>query len=169
MPFGGIQLVLVGDFFQLPPVQSGGASGRPPNGLHCFESPVWQQCVHENVTLDRVYRQQDDSFAALLNRVRTGDVTDVRAVLARCRPGSLPTTRSPPPPHPPRHPRTPLQSQADLQTLNRCVHRDFSAAIAADGVLPTTLLTHRADVDKVCGAKAPVGQMVAAYGSLARS
>jgi len=35
-PFGGIQLILCGDFFQLPPVKA---------KLMAFESPVWNACV----------------------------------------------------------------------------------------------------------------------------
>ena len=44
-PFGGIQLILCGDFFQLPPVNE-------PS--FAFESEVWDECVQEYVELKQV-------------------------------------------------------------------------------------------------------------------
>lgn len=74
-PFGGLQLVLCGDFFQLPPVGVG--SGR--NG-YAFESRVWQDVFggHMNnmVILEKVYRQaNDDTFLNFLNQIRIGQVS----------------------------------------------------------------------------------------------
>jgi ATP-dependent DNA helicase PIF1 len=62
--FSGIQLVLCGDFFQLPAVKAIG-------GL-CFQSKVWTQCFRpENVfELTTIYRQQDPCFTDFLNHVR---------------------------------------------------------------------------------------------------
>jgi len=65
-PFGGIQLCLCGDFFQLPPVnKSGGDDGR-----FCFESPLWSTCVQQSIELTTVYRQHDESLLTLLGEVR---------------------------------------------------------------------------------------------------
>jgi ATP-dependent DNA helicase PIF1 len=51
-PFGGIQLILCGDFLQLPPV----------NGTFVFHSAVWWKCVDAMVILEKVHRQTDARF-----------------------------------------------------------------------------------------------------------
>lgn len=62
-PFGGLQLILSGDFYQLPPVQ----------GEYCFLSPVWNwKCV----LLNEVYRQSDPEFVKFLGYLREGKVTN---------------------------------------------------------------------------------------------
>ncbi len=55
-PFGGIQLVLCGDFHQLPPVAKGreGMAAR----RFLFEASCWGRCVEKVVVLTRVFRQQ---------------------------------------------------------------------------------------------------------------
>eukprot|EP01138_Halocafeteria_seosinensis_P013230 gb/GECG01013512.1/.p1 GENE.gb/GECG01013512.1/~~gb/GECG01013512.1/.p1 ORF type:complete len:499 (+),score=33.81 gb/GECG01013512.1/:1-1497(+) len=68
-PFGGIQLVLCGDFFQLPPVAKLGQCTR-----YAFESPHWEEAIGECVHLQRVYRQTDRRFLDILNRIRVGNV-----------------------------------------------------------------------------------------------
>ena len=70
-PFGGIQLILTGDFLQLPPVQGAG---------FCFESARWAECVHEVIELEAVFRQEDGALVSVLNSVRRGviDATVVR-------------------------------------------------------------------------------------------
>lgn len=73
MPFGGIQVVLSGDFFQLPPISRGGSAVR-----FAFESRVWNAMQDLVVCyLDSVYRQQnDDPLLALLREIRTGDISE---------------------------------------------------------------------------------------------
>lgn len=74
-PFGGIQLVLCGDFFQLPPVNKGGKV------KYCFEAPSWKQLFENGrtdgiVVLDVVFRQKEDTlFLQMLNEIRKGEVT----------------------------------------------------------------------------------------------
>ncbi|CAK9819368.1 ATP-dependent DNA helicase PIF1 [Anthophora quadrimaculata] len=70
-PFGGIQLILCGDFFQLPPVSS-----RDKKAKFCFESDTWEKCVHFNFELKTVYRQNDPKFINILNNIRIGRITD---------------------------------------------------------------------------------------------
>ncbi|XP_076765651.1 pif1 DNA helicase [Xylocopa sonorina] len=70
-PFGGIQLILCGDFFQLPPVSS-----RDKKAQFCFESSAWEKCVHFNYELQIVHRQKDSEFVQILNNIRIGRVTD---------------------------------------------------------------------------------------------
>ncbi|GEM08896.1 mitochondrial dna helicase [Rhodotorula toruloides] len=52
-PFGGIQLVVTGDFFQLPPVTKGSSP------TFAFEAQAWKECIHHTVNLTQVFRQKD--------------------------------------------------------------------------------------------------------------
>ncbi|EZA54089.1 ATP-dependent DNA helicase PIF1 [Ooceraea biroi] len=70
-PFGGIQLILCGDFFQLPPVCKTNDRAK-----FCFQSEAWQKCVHFNYELQTVHRQKDAAFVKILNSIRIGRVTD---------------------------------------------------------------------------------------------
>ena len=63
-PWGGIQLIITGDFFQLPPVTK---SGVEP--FFAFESEAWKKCIDHTVTLTQVYRQKDTrTFTLFLKR-----------------------------------------------------------------------------------------------------
>ncbi len=68
-PFGGLQLVLVGDFYQLPPVSSRGEK-KP----FAFQSKAWKACVQQSIQLTEVFRQADSTFVDLLNEARIGQV-----------------------------------------------------------------------------------------------
>ncbi|XP_055058561.2 ATP-dependent DNA helicase PIF1 isoform X1 [Misgurnus anguillicaudatus] len=70
-PFGGIQLIVCGDFLQLPPVTKG---KDKPN--FCFQSRSWRKCIHMNMELTEVRRQTDKTFISLLQAVRVGRVTE---------------------------------------------------------------------------------------------
>ena len=62
-PFGGIQLVCCGDFFQLPPVGLGSYGKK-----FAFQSGAWTACDTRAVVLRKVVRQQgDQTFVRLLN------------------------------------------------------------------------------------------------------
>ncbi len=61
-PFGGIQVVLVGDFFQLPPV---GSTLR-----FAFESDVWRRMKPVVCYLTEQHRQNDDQFLSVLSAIR---------------------------------------------------------------------------------------------------
>lgn len=63
------QLVVTGDFFQLPPVTKGGEQA-----FFAFECDAWKACIEHTVTLTQVFRQKDDSTYSLLGlgqRART--------------------------------------------------------------------------------------------------
>lgn len=68
-PFGGIQLIICGDFFQLPPISK---SNEKAN--FCFQSEAWSKCVQLNYELKRVHRQKDHQFVQILNEIRMGCV-----------------------------------------------------------------------------------------------
>ncbi|KAF7313381.1 ATP-dependent DNA helicase PIF1 [Mycena chlorophos] len=76
-PFGGIQLVITGDFFQLPPVSKNGAA------VFAFESDEWRRCIHHTLSLSQVFRQKDDEFATLLNELRLGNITPAASATFR--------------------------------------------------------------------------------------
>uniref|UniRef100_A0A2K5I2T7 ATP-dependent DNA helicase n=1 Tax=Colobus angolensis palliatus TaxID=336983 RepID=A0A2K5I2T7_COLAP len=68
-PFGGIQLIICGDFLQLPPVTKG---PQPPR--FCFQAKSWKRCVPVTLELTKVWRQADQTFISLLQAVRLGKV-----------------------------------------------------------------------------------------------
>lgn len=70
-PFGGIQLIVCGDFLQLPPVTKGKEKAN-----FCFQSRSWRKCIHMNLELMEVRRQTDKTFISLLQAVRVGRVTE---------------------------------------------------------------------------------------------
>lgn len=71
-PFGGIQLVLAGDFYQLPPVSQ---ETEGPSTEFCFQSPLWASAVPVQIELTHVFRQTDLEFVALLQEVRKGKLS----------------------------------------------------------------------------------------------
>lgn len=71
-PFGGLQMIFVGDFAQLPPVEDGKAT-RPD---WAFLSPAWTEGEVEAHELTRVFRQGDQRFIAFLNNIRKGLLTE---------------------------------------------------------------------------------------------
>jgi ATP-dependent DNA helicase PIF1 len=62
-PFGGIQLILSGDFCQLPCVKSED---------FCFEAKSWDTCINYNIYLTEIMRQTDKEFQDCLNNIRIG-------------------------------------------------------------------------------------------------
>lgn len=65
-PFGGIQVILVGDFFQLPPVKQGGS------GKFVVFSKVWKQMNVKVCYLEEQHRQDDARLEEILNAMRDG-------------------------------------------------------------------------------------------------
>ncbi|XP_049708548.1 ATP-dependent DNA helicase PIF1 isoform X2 [Elephas maximus indicus] len=70
-PFGGIQLIICGDFLQLPPVTKG---SQPPQ--FCFQAKSWRKCIPVILELTEVWRQADQAFISLLQAVRLGRCSD---------------------------------------------------------------------------------------------
>lgn len=69
-PFGGIQVVLCGDFFQLPPVNRNDSR----QGGFVVGSQAWEALDPVICYLDEQHRQDDASFLEILNALRAGDV-----------------------------------------------------------------------------------------------
>lgn len=78
LPFGGVQMVLVGDFFQLPPVVTPSDASRYPDLKQpfCFQSPLWNQANFRSFNLKTNYRQGDGEFLDALEQIRIGNLTD---------------------------------------------------------------------------------------------
>jgi ATP-dependent DNA helicase PIF1 len=69
-PFGGIQLVICGDFFQLPPVPERDSNGKMIAPTFCFETESWKNAIEETVMLTHTFRQTDPVFINILNELR---------------------------------------------------------------------------------------------------
>lgn len=67
-PFGGLQVILVGDFFQLPPVMSGQDSNS--NKRFAFASKVWKELNLAICYLHTQHRQDEGDFSIVLNELR---------------------------------------------------------------------------------------------------
>ncbi len=95
-PFGGKQLLLVGDIYQLEPVVKDEDRQllQPfyPSAFF-FNAKVWQQMPIVSIELRKVYRQSDDAFIAILDRIRTNTATaaDLHALNTRVSPTPSPS------------------------------------------------------------------------------
>ncbi len=85
LPFGGIQVIFFGDFFQLPPVAVAVSRGAAP---YCFESDTWHNAIQKTIELKSTVRQAHGAFSELLGRVRTARLTSEDASLLRSRVGA---------------------------------------------------------------------------------
>ena len=86
MPFGGKQMILVGDFMQLPPVVSDGEErkflGERLGGAFAFETDLWAAAMFRTVSLKTVHRQSGDAlFRKVLNNLRHGNFDSAAKVL----------------------------------------------------------------------------------------
>ena len=71
-PFGGIQLILSGDFCQLPPIEQ----EKDKECKYAFEAESWKECIPHEIELTEVYRQAEDpQYLELLQDFRRGWVS----------------------------------------------------------------------------------------------
>lgn len=122
--FGGLQLVLSGDFFQLPPVVK---QARSSGLKYAFQTELWSATVQKTFVLKEPQRQRGDpAFAKLLDRVRVGRLieADRTFLKGRIRPPGAPLPEN----------ATRIRShRADVQAIN-------SAALARLPGEPTVLV-----------------------------
>lgn len=81
-PFDGVQLVLIGDFLQLPPID------KHNDFKYAFESPRWSKVVTRCIKLTKVYRQDDAKFVDMLRHFRMGVLRDCDVELLATRLGT---------------------------------------------------------------------------------
>ncbi|MEO6513503.1 MAG: AAA family ATPase [Candidatus Saccharimonadales bacterium] len=104
-PFGGLQVVLVGDLFQLPPINRG---GEPLDFAHM--SAAWQELDSTICYLTEQHRQNNDGLLDLLQAMRRGDVNEVHEAMLQERLQQKPTAE---------HAVTRLYSHnIDVETIN---------------------------------------------------
>ena len=77
-PFGGCQIIMFGDPFQLPPIPPRGDALKLMearyNSTFFFSSLVMADLPFETIELNHIYRQTDDEFIRILNKIRVGDI-----------------------------------------------------------------------------------------------
>ena len=71
-PFGGLQVILSGDFFQLPPVRK----GEDKDGEIIPKSKVWQILNPAVCYLEEQFRQKDDILTGILNKIRSNQIEE---------------------------------------------------------------------------------------------
>ena len=83
MPFGGKQVIFVGDLFQLPPVvKEGSADAEMLHDLYgaglpfFYKAFVLKRMNLPKIEFQKVYRQSDEDFLNILNKMRNGEVTN---------------------------------------------------------------------------------------------
>lgn len=79
-PFGGVQLLMIGDLYQLPPIvkdDDWSVLKSYYQGMHFFNSRALQASGFVQVELQKVYRQQDAVFVNLLNKIRQQQLNNV--------------------------------------------------------------------------------------------
>lgn len=85
IPFGGLQVIIVGDFFQLPPVvnaqsQEGQIFFSEFETPYAFDTKSWSNAAMMTVQLDEIMRQNDKSFIFALNSIRQKDSNYLRSL-----------------------------------------------------------------------------------------
>ena len=81
VPFGGLQVIFTGDFYQLSPVFSNCSEKEQEqekeNSMYCFQHELWDQLfIKENqIVLKTIYRQNDEAFLKVLKYIRKGQIS----------------------------------------------------------------------------------------------
>jgi len=96
-PFGGIQVLFIGDFYQLPPVEGVGVNIGEYSLFdedtftdtfthrYCFDSPLWEDFKLKNIVLKQNYRQSEKDFIRALSDMRTNSLTEEDTELLKSR------------------------------------------------------------------------------------
>jgi uncharacterized protein YpbB len=79
LPFGGVQVLLIGDMYQLPPVskdEEWNMLSQFYESPYFFSAKVMQQSPPVYIAFEKIYRQRDDQFIHLLNQVRNNELDE---------------------------------------------------------------------------------------------
>ncbi|MCF6245589.1 MAG: AAA family ATPase, partial [Sulfurovum sp.] len=79
-PFGGVQVVISGDFFQLPPV-----SKVPKDKRFAWQSPAWRDLALQTCYLEEKFRQDDSRLIGILDDIRSGNISESSQALLESR------------------------------------------------------------------------------------
>lgn len=74
-PFGGWQIIVVGDFYQLGPIYPSHLQTMKDFPIYVFETEAWEQAQFHCVMFRKIYRQKNEEFISLLNEVREGNLS----------------------------------------------------------------------------------------------
>lgn len=86
MPFGGKQVIVCGDFFQLPPVVADDVEDdwlqANLGGEYAFQTPLWKETDFKIAILKTSFRQKDDlQFLDMLDSIRHGDLSSKKTIV----------------------------------------------------------------------------------------
>lgn len=130
-PFGGLQILLVGDFFQLPPVHRGDEPTR-----FAFESDAWKECIQTTIELTQIQRQKDVVFQQVLMEARMGALTKESCAILKSLEGKnwrknkiKPTLLFP------RRSEVDMINESNLKAL-KGERKTYKARLAYDGKMP---------------------------------
>jgi ATP-dependent exoDNAse (exonuclease V) alpha subunit len=87
-PFGGVQVLFIGDMFQLPPVvpdEEWNLLSQFYKSAYFFDSQVMQQSPPVHIEFQKIYRQSDEAFITLLNEVRHNNLSEAGLQLLNSR------------------------------------------------------------------------------------
>ncbi len=88
-PFGGMQVILCGDFFQLPPITKS-SFGESVGNDFAYESDAWKFARFTICYLSEQHRQKDSDYLSILNQIRANRVTAQTIELLRSRENAEP-------------------------------------------------------------------------------
>lgn len=71
-PFGGMQIIFSGDFYQLPPISS---KNDTEQAQFCFENPIWDDLFDKEYHLSQIFRQSNKIYTNILNQIREGHLS----------------------------------------------------------------------------------------------
>lgn len=88
LPFGGIQMIVVGDLYQLPPIvthEEQFVFNQFYDSPYFFSSDAFSQALFSVIELTNIFRQKDEKYITLLNKIRVGQVSvnDLEVINAR--------------------------------------------------------------------------------------
>jgi len=130
-PFGGMQVLLVGDFFQLPPVNR---SDEPTK--FAFESEAWKEGIQACIELTQIQRQKDVGFQQILKEARMGSLSKESCALLKEREGrDWRSNKIKPTLLFPRRAEVDMINESNLRAL-KGKRETFKASLAYDGKMP---------------------------------
>lgn len=130
-PFGGMQVMFVGDFYQLPPVNKSDESTQ-----FAFETTSWKECITKTIELTQIQRQKDVEFQKVLGEARMGKLSKESCKILRgCMGREWQNNKIRPTLLFPRRAEVEMINATNLKSLTGPRH-NFKASIVYDGKVP---------------------------------